>query len=90
MCIRDRFRAVVKQIYGKANEINECNIKNNTFESGLTLTSVSYTHLDVYKRQDLIQDSSPRSENNICRNHEVTDRIYCCIKLNILHKLIFS
>ena len=57
MCIRDRLHATLEQKLAEFKHAEAC----LTFQSGFTanlatiaaLVAVSYTHLDVYKRQSL-------------------------------------
>ena len=58
MCIRDRGCIVIAKS-GLAQSLYQQQMDDNTFEKWYMATAVSYTHLDVYKRQDY---GSPHSE----------------------------
>ena len=52
MCIRDRWRKNLKESNKKQLEEQTENFRQDTIKISESLEAVSYTHLDVYKRQD--------------------------------------
>ena len=57
--------SIVLPCHAFCNLIKECNVRGQNLELGNATESVSYTHLDVYKRQDVEDPKGPHRRKHL-------------------------